>query len=232
MSTVLKTEITEILSGSKDLGWVLEPGAKRLLGLAGLEATRFRWAHELEEALQSAEEIGYPVVAKVVSPEVLHKSDVGGVVVGIADDKMLSNVFERFSTVKGFSGVLVEEMVSGIELIVGAKIDYQFGPVILLGIGGTGVEIYQDTTLRMAPLSQQDVQHMINGLKASQLLKGYRGSEPVNLPALGSLITTFSALVMEIENWIESIDLNPVMCNAKKCVVADARIMIKDSSKF
>jgi acyl-CoA synthetase (NDP forming) len=122
----------------------------------------------------------------------------------------------------------VEEMVSGTELIVGAKIDYQFGPVILLGIGGTGVEIYQDTTLRMAPLNQQDVDYMINGLKAGQLIKGYRGSEPVNLPALSSLIMTFSALVMEIEKSIESIDLNPVMCNAKRCVVADARIMIGD----
>ncbi len=225
---MLKTEIEGILYSSKDRGWVLEPEAKRLLSLAGLETTKFRWAHQLEEALQSAEEIGYPVVAKVVSPEALHKSDVDGVVVGIADGKMLSNVFERFSAFQGFSGILVEEMVSGTELIVGAKIDYQFGPVILLGIGGTGVEIYQDTTLRMAPLNQQDVDYMINGLKAGQLIKGYRGSEPVNLPALSSLIMTFSALVMEIEKSIESIDLNPVMCNAKRCVVADARIMIGD----
>ena len=104
---MLKTEIREILLPSKELGWVLEPEAKRLLGLAGLETTRFRWAHQLEEALQFAEEIGYPVVAKVVSPEVLHKSDVDGVAVGIVDDKTLSTVFERYSTIKGFSGVLV-----------------------------------------------------------------------------------------------------------------------------
>jgi len=226
---MLKTEIREILLASKELGWVMEPEAKRLLGLAGLETTRFRWARQKEEALQFAEEIGYPVVAKVVSPEVLHKSDVDGVAVGITDDKTLSTVFDRYSALKGFSGVLVEEMASGTELIAGAKMDYQFGPVILLGIGGTGVEIYQDTTLRMAPLSQQDVDYLINGLKAGQLLKGYRGSEPINLPALGNLIMTFSALVMEIENWVESIDLNPVMCNAKRCVVADARIMLRDS---
>jgi hypothetical protein len=226
---MLKTEIEEILLASKELGWVMEPEAKRLLGMAGLETTRFRWARQKEEALQSAEEIGYPVVAKVVSPEVLHKSDVDGVAVGITDDKTLSTVFDRYSALKGFSGVLVEEMASGTELIAGAKIDYQFGPVILLGIGGTGVEIYQDTTLRMAPLSQQDVDYLINGLKAGQLLKGYRGSEPINLPALGNLIMTFSALVMEIENWLESIDLNPVMCNAKRCVVADARIILRNS---
>ena len=225
---MLKTEIEGILFASKERGWVLEPEAKRLFGLTGLETTRFRWAHQLEDALQFAEEIGYPLVAKVVSPEALHKSEVDGVTVGITDAKMLSSAFERYSVFKGFSGVLVEEMVSGTELIVGAKIDYQFGPVILLGIGGTGVEIYQDTTLRMAPLNQQDVSYLINGLKACQLLKGYRGSEPVNLPALSSLIMTFSALVMEIENFIESIDLNPVMCNAKGCVIADARIMVRD----
>ena len=226
---MLKTEIEEILLASKKWGWVLEPKAKRILGLAGLVTTKFKWVHQLEEALQFAEEIGYPVVAKVVSPEALHKSEVDGVAVGITDSKMLSKVFERFSTFQAFNGVLVEEMVSGTELIVGAKIDYQFGPIILLGIGGTGVEIYQDTTLRMAPLSQQDVDYMINGLKAGQLLKGYRGSEPVSLMALDSLLKTFSALVMEIEPSIESIDLNPVMCNAKRCVVADARIMVRDS---
>jgi len=227
---MLKTELEEILFASKEWGWVLEPQAKRLLSLAGLETTRFRWTHELEEALQFAKQIGYPVVAKVVSPEALHKSDVDGVVVGIADDDRLSGVFEDFKKIPGFIGVIVEEMVSGTELIVGAKIDYQFGPVILLGIGGTGVEIYQDTTLRMAPLNQWDVDYMINGLKAGQLLKGYRGSEPVNLQALENLIKTFSALVMEIENSIESIDLNPVICNAERCVVADARMMLKAES--
>ena len=228
---MLKTDIEKILFASKDWGWVLEPEAKRLLSQAGLQVTRFRWAHKLDEAIEFAGQIGYPVVAKVVSPDALHKSDVNGVEVGIADERMLVDVFKRLSTFKRFSGVLVEEMVSGIELIIGAKMDYQFGPVILLGIGGTGVEIYQDTTLRMAPLKQLDVDYMISGLKAGQLLRGYRGSEPVNLPALGNLLMTFSALVMEIEDWIESVDLNPVMCNAKSCVVADARIMIRDPRK-
>ena len=225
---MLKEEIEKTLSASKERGWVLEPDAKRLLGRAGLGVTRFRWAHQLNEAIEFADQIGYPVVAKIVSPDALHKSDVDGVTVGITNKGTLSDVFNHYRSFKGFSGVLVEEMVTGIELIIGAKIDYQFGPIILLGIGGTGVEIYQDTTLRMAPLNPQDADYMINGLKARQLLKGYRGSEPVNLPALKSLLTTFSALVMEIEAWIESIDLNPVMCNAKGCVVADARIMIGD----
>jgi len=118
-------------------------------------------------------------------------------------------------------------MVSGTELIVGAKIDYQFGPVILLGMGGTGVEIYRDVTLRMAPLSPKDAESMIRCLKAHQLLEGYRGAKPVDLKGLERLLLVFSGLVMDLEEFIESIDLNPVMCSPAKCVIADARIMLK-----
>jgi succinyl-CoA synthetase beta subunit len=223
---MLTEEIKDILLASRELGWVLEPEAKRLFSLAGLDVPKFMWAPELEQAVQFARDIGYPVVAKVVSPRALHKSDVGGVVVGIGSDGKLSETFRRFSRFDGFAGMLVEEMVSGVELIVGAKIDYQFGPVILLGMGGIGVEIYRDTTLRMAPLKEKDVESMLRDLKAHQLLEGYRGSEPVNLTELKGMVIAFSSLVMEIEGLIESIDLNPVLCSSRRCVVADARIML------
>lgn len=224
---MLRKEIKDILSASKELGWVLEPEAKRLFSLAGLDIPKFAWANELEEAIRFAKEVGYPVVAKVVSSKVLHKSDLGGVVVGIEGDVELRETFRRFSRFEGFAGMLVEEMLSGVELIVGAKMDYQFGPVILLGLGGTGVEIYQDTSLRMAPLDQRDVNSMVKGLKARRLLEGYRGSEPVNLEELTRMLIAFSSLAMELEGLIESIDLNPVMCSSSKCVVADARILLK-----
>jgi acyl-CoA synthetase (NDP forming) len=227
MSTMLMEEIRDILLGSRELGWVLEPDAKRLFRLAGFEVPRFKRAFGLEAALQFAEEIGYPLVAKIVSPKVLHKTDLGGVVVGIGGDMELTETFQRFSAMEGFAGMLVEEMLSGVELIVGATIDYQFGPVILMGIGGTGVEIYGDTTLRMAPLTERDVQSMVKCLKAHQLLEGYRGSQRVNMAALTRLLLTFSSLIMELEEMIESIDLNPVICDSKRCVVADARIMLK-----
>ena len=100
--------------------------------------------------------------------------------VGIGNDGRLAEVFERFRGLDGFQGVLVEEMLSGIELILGAKIDLQFGPMILLGMGGTGVEIYQDVALRMAPLTEKDALAMIEGLKAHRLLEGYRGAAPVD----------------------------------------------------
>lgn len=123
--------------------------------------------------------------------------------------------------------MIVEEMASGIELILGAKIDFQFGPMILLGMGGTGVEIYQDVALRMAPLSIKDAHAMIGGLKARRLLEGYRGAENVDREKLTDTILSFSSLVVQLEGRIESIDVNPLLCSSRRCVVADARIVLR-----
>jgi acetate---CoA ligase (ADP-forming) subunit beta len=224
---MLKKEIMEILSSSKTTGWVLEPEAKRLLSLAGMDTPRFIWAKKVDQAIRFAEEIGFPVVGKVVSPKVIHKLDKGGVEVGIVDERKLKETFQRFSQIEGFAGMLVEEMLSGVELIVGAKVDYQFGPVILFGSGGIWTEIYRDVILRMAPLSERDTDAMIGCLKARPLLEGYRGASSVNLKELKKLLIAFSDLVMGLENLIESIDLNPVICSPTRCVVADARIMLK-----
>lgn len=224
---MLKKAIGDILRASADVGWVLESDAKRILQLAGLEVPKFKMATKLEEVERYAEEIGYPVILKVVSPKILHKTDVGGVVAGIDNKMKLQETFNRFSTFENFAGMLIEETLYGLELIVGAKMDYQFGPVILLGIGGTGVEIYRDTSLRLAPLEKKDVESMIRGLKGHRLIEGYRGHEPINLHELTSMLMIFSSLVVEIEGLVESIDLNPVMCTSKRCVTADARIILK-----
>jgi acyl-CoA synthetase (NDP forming) len=223
---MLTNEMMDILLASKEEGWVLEPDAKRIFSLAGLDVPQFKWAKDLDEALRFAEEIGFPVVTKIVSYKILHKSDVGGVVTMIDNCQTLEDTFSQFSTATGFAGVIVEEMVEGIELIVGAKVDHQFGPVILLGIGGTSAEIYRDTILRMAPINHGDVESMVRGLKAHRLLEGYRGSQPINLEELTRLMILFSNLVMNLETHIESIDLNPVICSSKRCVVADARIIL------
>ena len=223
---MLTKEMMDILSASKGTGWVVEPEAKRLLSLAGLDVPKFIWTTQTGEAVRFAREIGFPVVGKVVSPKVIHKSDCDGVVIGIDTDKKLIEVLARFSRVEGFAGMLVEEMVGGVELIVGAKVDDQFGPVILLGMGGTGVEIYRDIVLKMAPLAERDIESMWKCLKAHPILEGYRGSEPINLKKLSRLLVTFSNLVMDLEKFIRSIDLNPVMCSSERCVVADARIML------
>jgi acetate---CoA ligase (ADP-forming) subunit beta len=220
-------DILRIIEEARANGWVLEADAKQIFSLAGFAVPRFALARTAEEALHFAGEIGYPVVAKIVSPRILHKSDVGGVAVGIGNDGRLAEVFERFRSLDGFQGVLVEEMLSGIELILGAKIDMQFGPMILLGMGGTGVEIYQDVALRMAPLAEKDALAMIEGLKAHRLLEGYRGAAPVDRGKLTETLRAFSALVMELEDRIESIDINPLLCSADRCVVADARIILR-----
>lgn len=224
---MLTEEMKDILSGAKGRGWVLEPEAKRLLSLAGLEVARFLFAATVEEAVRFAKEIGYPLVGKVVSPKVVHKSEKNGVELGIGGDRKLRETFHRFSKIEGFAGMLVEEMVSGIELIVGAKNDYQFGPVVLFGIGGVWAEIYRDVVLRMAPLDQRDIDSMVRCLKARPLLEGYRGSNPVNLKELNRLLIAFSNIVMDLDPEMESIDLNPVICSSTHCVVADARIILK-----
>lgn len=219
----------DILTGYNGQGWVPEPAAKRLFSLAGLKVPRYGWANTQEEALRFAGEIGYPVVAKVVSSALLHKSDQEGVALGIADQNALSSTYERFRTFNGFAGVLVEEMVTGLELIVGAKIDVQFGPVILLGMGGTWAEIYRDVALRMAPIDEATAVSMAASLRGHRLLEGYRGGPAVNKEALSRFLVDFSHLVMDMEELIESIDLNPLMCSREQCIIADARIILNKS---
>jgi acyl-CoA synthetase (NDP forming) len=224
---MVKKEILTILKTSKKWGWVLEPEAKRIFSLEGFDVPRFDVAKVPGDVSTIGKEIGYPVVAKIVSPEVLHKSDVHGVAVGVNGDTELEKIFDRFKKIEGFEGMLVEEMIPGTEMIIGAKHDYQFGPMILLGFGGTGVEIYRDVSLRMAPLHGKEVDSMIHGLKARKLLEGYRGAKPIDMKALKRSLIMFSRLVMKLKDFVESIDLNPVMCTPDRCVVADARIILK-----
>lgn len=224
---MLTKEMEDLLQSSQTYGWVMEPFAKKLFAIGGMNVPQFIWAHNPEEAISFTRKNGYPVVMKIVSPQVVHKSDVGGVTVGIDDDTRLTDTFNRMRTISGFSGVLVEEMVKGFEMIVGATQDEQFGPIILLGLGGTATEIYRDISLSMAPLCEVDVDKMIHGLKAAPLLDGFRGSEKVNKEKLTELVVKFSEFVMDLGETMESIDLNPVMCSADRCVIADARIMLR-----
>ncbi len=206
-------------------GWIPEPEALRLLEAAGVPVVRHGFARSLEEAQAAARRIGFPVVAKVVSPAILHKSDVGGVETAVADPAGLSAAWTRLSRLEGFTGALIAERLAGLELIFGAKIDAQFGPVILFGLGGTAVEIYRDVVTRLAPLRERDVASMVCCLRGARLLTGFRGCAAVSLPKLTAALLAFSRLVMEIAERIEAIDLNPVFCTAERCVVADARIL-------
>jgi acetate---CoA ligase (ADP-forming) subunit beta len=228
---MLSAEMVDIIAAARKDGWVLEPETLRLLGASGVPVPRFAWAKSETQTLEAAAGIGYPVVAKVVSPKIMHKSDVQGVQPGIPNAEGLTNAYDRFRHLPGFEGVLVAEMLSGHELIVGAKVDFQFGPVILLGIGGTAVEIYKDTLTRMAPLKAHDVESMLACLRGSRLLTGHRGFAAVNIPKLTEMMLAFSEVVMELADRIDSIDLNPVFCSPERCTVADARILLASNTQ-
>jgi acetate---CoA ligase (ADP-forming) subunit beta len=224
----MKKRIHELMERARDVGWMMEPDARELLKLYNLPVTRFHWVHSREDALEAASEIGYPVVTKIVSPKIMHKSDAGGVRVGIRDEGELSQAYDDLSTLDGFDGIIVDQMARGIELIIGAKHDPQFGMVVLTGIGGTSVEIYQDIVIRMAPFSTDTAQNALKSLRGSALITGYRGDDAVNMEKLVHLMVHFSELAVDLEKNIESIDLNPVMCNKEEALIADARILLKE----
>jgi acetate---CoA ligase (ADP-forming) subunit beta len=224
---MLTGEQREILARAGETGWVLEPEAKRLLLSAGLDVPPFIWTKDPLEAIGFADKIGYAVVAKIVSSRIVHKSEVSGVITGIKERGQLVEAIDTLQGIPGYEGLLVEKEQQGIELILGAKIDDQFGPVILFGVGGTRAEIYQDVAVRMAPLAEKDVASMSREIRAREILTGYRGSKGVDMEALTGMLIRFSELVMDLEDGIESIDLNPVICFKERCVVADARIMLQ-----
>ncbi|MCF8105755.1 MAG: acetate--CoA ligase family protein [Desulfohalobiaceae bacterium] len=226
---MLNTKTRNIIERSRNRGWVLEPEAKELLSSWNFSLPGFIWTSSLSKVEAFAEEQGYPLVMKIVSSQIVHKTESKGVVLGIDSLELLRETFHRFSEYQGFEGVLVEEMIPGTtELIIGSKTDFQFGPVVLLGIGGTGVEIYQDTVLRMAPLTEADVGFMFDDLKGKALLSGFRGGAGINFAYLTQMLIRFSNLVMDLKD-IESIDLNPVICTRERAVIADARIILKQN---
>ena len=228
---MLSETAAAVLEESKKRGWVLEPDAKRLFADAGFDVPVSEQVRSEDEAVAAGERIGWPVVAKVVSPDVIHKSDAGGVAVGIDGPGAMREVFARLSNIDGFEGVLVEEMLPGIELIIGGKIDMQFGPVVLAGMGGIGVEIYRDTAIRMAPIEEKEVDSMLEDIAAISILRGYRGAAGVDMEKLKKLIACFSSLIVEMADLVESVDLNPVLCTEERCVIADARIILKKNDK-
>lgn len=223
----LDNRTNQIFQQSKSHGWVLEPDAKQMMHWHGLDIPEFVLARDFKTARSFLKKIDRPVVAKAVSSKILHKTEYNAVITNITSSEKLKDSMDHLLSLEGCESVLVEEMINGVEVIVGAKNDFQFGPVIIFGVGGTSVEIYNDTAIRMAPLDAKDVTSMVLSLKGRQLITGHRGSAGVNMEKLTHLIVAFSQLVMVAEDQIESIDLNPVICTRDRCVIADARIMLQ-----
>ncbi len=183
------------------------------------------------ELLSFANRVGYPVVLKIESEAVVHKSDAGGVIAGIMDSRALidakqkitKNVSEKFQKISDFR-FLVQKQVKGKEVIIGMNRDPQFGPVIMAGLGGIFVEVLKDVSFRIAPLKKSDAKAMLAELRSYKILTGVRGETSVDIDSLVDIILKISKMSVR-EDAITEMDFNPVMVDEKKAYVVDARIM-------
>jgi len=227
--------IEEIFEGARKQGrkFLLEPEAKTVCMKYGIPVTKFKVASSKEEAVKFAEEIGYPVVLKIVSPDIIHKSDVGGVMlnlqsakeVGKAYDRMIENVKKQKPEAK-ILGVSVQEMAPpSTEVIVGAIKDPQFGPTLMFGLGGIFVEVLKDVTFRVAPITEEDAKEMIREIKAYPILEGFRGAPPADIEAIVQILVNTSRLMMENPE-ISELDLNPIIVYEDGAKTVDARIIL------
>lgn len=213
---------------------LMEHEAKQVCSAYGIPVTRFRVAKNVEEAIKFAKEIGYPVVFKIISPDIIHKTDVGGVILNIRKDgeavkaynKIIENVKKKAPHADVY-GIFVQEMApEGTEVIVGALKDSQFGPTLMFGLGGIFVEILKDVTFRIAPLSREEAEEMIREIRGYPLLKGYRGKPPSDEEAIIDIILKVSKLVTDYQQ-ISQLDLNPIFVYEKGAKVIDARIILE-----
>jgi len=231
LTTVSNLILKVCKEGRKSL---LEPEAKTICMEYNIPVTKFEVAKNEKEAVKFAEKIGYPVVLKIVSPDIIHKFDVGGVKVGLKDAKevrsaykqILNNVKKHRTDAK-IVGVLVQEMApASTEVIIGAVKDPQFGPTLMFGLGGIFVEVLKDVTFRVAPITQEEAQEMITEVKAYPLLKGYRSAPPSDIKAIINILVNVSKLVMEHQE-IKELDLNPIMVYQRGAKTVDARIILE-----
>jgi acetyltransferase len=209
---------------------VLEPEAMAWLRSNGISVPKFRLAETGEEAVQGCREIGYPVAMKVVSPHILHKSDVGGVILDVANDATAREAFATLAAIakdKDFRGVVIYPMIEGAqEVLLGLSRDPQFGPVVAFGLGGIYTEVWQDIALRVAPIGRAEAEAMIREIESLPLLEGVRGESPRDLDALADTLVTFSQLPFRYPA-IDEVDLNPVFLFAQGCglVAGDVRVI-------
>src|SRR5690242_11243554 len=208
-----------------------EHESKQLLSTYGIPTVDTRVARTEDEAVDHAGHIGYPVVLKLFSETITHKTDVGGVKLNLADAAEVRQAYQEIlisvsqkAGPEHFSGVTVQPMVrtAGYELILGSSVDAQFGPVVLFGSGGQLVEVYKDRALALPPLNTTLAQRMMEQTRIFTALKGVRGRKPVNLVELEKLLVRFSQLVVE-QTWISEIDINPLLASSERLLALDAR---------
>lgn len=215
---------------------ITEELAKQVLTEYGVKVPPYALATSKAEAESKSKQIGFPLVAKIVSPEILHKTDVKGVKVGIQNEAQAKEAFsdmhgrlsKQYKTVKG---VLLEKMVpSGAELIVGLQNDPQFGPIIMAGIGGIYTEVFKDVAFRVLPITKEDALSMIEDLKGKKILEGFRGAAPVSKDMIANALVSIGNLGTDMATYYESIDFNPVIFYEKDYYVVDAKIILRQQA--
>jgi acetyltransferase len=237
--TDVKPEVVrEILARvrTRPTRFVSEPEGHEILKAYGLPVPQFRLCKTADEAVSAAKEIGYPVVIKIVSPDILHKTEFGGVRVNITDDaKMKTEFAGLLDTVRSKKadadiwGVMVQQMApKGTETILGMKRDPSFGPLLMFGLGGILVEVLKDVTFRIAPLNDISTDSMVYGIKAVKILQGYRGEPPRDIAKIKECLQRLSQLVTDFKE-IDELDMNPLLVyeEGKGALVLDARFLLK-----
>jgi len=228
--------VDEIVSAARKEGriYLTELESKQMLKEAGIATTEIRLAKSKEEAVSLSKEMGFPVVLKIVSPDILHKSDVGGVKLSLGSEQEVGKAFDEIiSSIKGhepgakIEGVSVQNMAKpGTEVIIGMSKDPQFGPVLMFGLGGILVEILKDVSFRIVPLVRRDASEMITELKGYKILEGYRGMEPANIEVLEDLLLKVSDFV-EGKPEIKEMDINPIFAYSDGALAVDARVILE-----
>jgi len=211
--------------------------AKELLRQAGINVVETRLAVSKEQAVALSQQLGFPVVLKIVSADVVHKTDAGGVKLGLktagqvgkAWDEIMISVKKAFPEAK-IQGMSVQPMAKpGVEVIIGMSKDAQFGPVLMFGLGGIFVEIIKDVSFRIVPLMKRDAKEMVREIKGFPLLNGYRGSEPVDIANLENLLIKVSDFVEKTPE-IKELDLNPIFAYKDGAVAVDARVILEKTA--
>jgi len=212
---------------------LLETEAKELLREYGIPVPDFKLIKSEDEIVGLAKEINFPIVMKIVSPDIIHKTDAGGVKVGIKDEKEAKTAYKdiiykvkKYKKEAKISGVIAYSMIpQGTEIIIGMMKDPHFGPVIMFGLGGIFVEILKDISFRILPLEERDAEEMIAEIKGFKILKGIRGETPKDIQSIRDVLMKISQLVMENPE-IKEIDLNPVFVFNQGLQVVDARMIL------
>ncbi len=228
-----------VIANARSQGRTLlnEVEAKQLLAEAGVPVVATKLARTPQEAAAIAREAGFPVVLKVVSKEITHKSDVGGVKLNLADEAAVSAAFDEIvRSAKAavpdavIDGVAVQKMApTGVEVIVGVNTDAQFGPVIMFGLGGILVELLEDVSFRIVPIVARDARQMVREIKGFKLLQGFRGTPPSDVEALEKLLLKVSEFI-ESHPEVSELDLNPVFAYPDGAVAVDARIVLAEEA--